>query len=73
MGDYKPDHFFGLLATDSRCHRRRASYVVFGNLFGIIFLFVWIFGWDHPLDLQSASVPVGISVALTALVIQLTG
>ena len=56
--------FYGLYAKERRSFARVAVYACLCKLPGVVFLFLWLFRWDHEAGLQNASVPLTLSLSL---------
>ena len=65
MDDGLTELFYGLYAKERRSFVRVAVYACLCNLPGVVFFFLWLFQWGHGADLQSASVPLTLSLSLT--------
>lgn len=65
MDDGIDEHFYGLYAREERNFLRVVIYFCLFNLPGVVFFFLWLFHWYHGSDLQTASVPLTLSLSLT--------
>lgn len=65
LEDAKRGYFYGLYARERRCFAWVAGYFLACQVPSIVFFFLWLFQWEHTADLQGASVPASLSVALT--------
>lgn len=55
--------FWGLYAVERRSALMATAYSLLFSLPSIYFFFAWLFQWGHSGDLQSAAVPLSISLA----------
>ncbi|KAH9893104.1 hypothetical protein F4778DRAFT_749708 [Xylariomycetidae sp. FL2044] len=58
------EEFWGLAAKERRSAFRVLLYLILCLLPTVAFLFAWLFGWGHVEDLQGATAPVAITLAL---------
>ncbi|KAL1864105.1 hypothetical protein Daus18300_007885 [Diaporthe australafricana] len=64
----KVEHFWGIVAREQRSALRVVLYVLLSLMPTIWFTFMWLFPWGHEGDLQTATVPVTISIATLSMV-----
>ncbi|CRK25377.1 hypothetical protein BN1723_003282 [Verticillium longisporum] len=62
--DTKKEYFWGIYVVTRVSNTRVAVYSSLCCLPGLVFFFLWMFSWGHSGDLQNASVPLCISLAL---------
>lgn len=64
----KVEHFWGVVAREQRSAVRVVVYMLLSLAPTIWFAFMWLFSWGHEGDLQTATVPVTISIATLSMV-----
>ena len=67
MGYDKREKFWGIFAQEQRSVIWVFCYFLLVMSPSISFFFSWLFPWGHRGDLQNASVPVGLTVALLSI------
>ncbi|KAK4910351.1 hypothetical protein LTR49_020958 [Elasticomyces elasticus] len=65
-GDTRED-FWGILAQERRYFAWVLGYFLLTLVPSLVFFFMWLFRWSHVNDLQNASVPITVTLALWAV------
>lgn len=63
----KVEIFWGLVAREQRSALRVSIYMLISLIPSIWFAFAWLFGWGHAGDLQDATVPLTLTVAMLGM------
>ncbi|KAI5366686.1 hypothetical protein Slin14017_G043260 [Septoria linicola] len=69
--DGNREAFWGLYAIERISFAWVAAYFCLVNAPSVVYFFLWLFYWRHDSDVQGASVPVSLSLTLTAMFIGL--
>lgn len=64
----KVEHFWGLVAREQRSAMRVLLYMLLSMAPTIWFIFAWLFSWGHSGDIQTATVPITISLGALSMV-----
>jgi hypothetical protein len=61
------DRFWGFWAREQPCYAMMALYTLVCMIAPLTCVFLWLFRWDHPFDLQNTSVPAMLAMSFLVL------